>query len=71
MPIRTGIKSSLHGPRVNSTLPQSLTSFPEVCYATVDSDWLCVLRGNERRGYNKYLLCKLHSIHNKNYVTGT
>lgn len=44
MPIRTGIKSSLHGPGVNSTLPESLTSFPEVCYATADSDWLCVLR---------------------------
>lgn len=37
MPIRTGIKSFLHGPKVNSTLSQSMTSIPKICCVTVDS----------------------------------
>lgn len=37
MPIRTGIKSFLHGPKVNSTLSQSMTFIPKICCVTVDS----------------------------------
>lgn len=37
MPIRTGIKSFLHGPEVNSTLSQSMTFIPKICCVTVDS----------------------------------
>lgn len=37
MPIRTRIKSFLHGPKVNSTLSQSMTFIPKICCVTVDS----------------------------------